>query len=170
MQIDVIFLILIFLLTYLINSHQVSVLKEKIKLTNNKIIHLEREIQKLRGYKIAEKQLMHNKQILKRKLEIVKALEARRRVPRFLYFFAKKENLSGIWLNELTYNINGLKIEANTFSVSLIPQFFGKVESSLGIVKLKDIKREEYKNPSLKLDVDYYKFRFDVRLKNGTSR
>lgn len=168
-RLDILFLVLIFLFAYLINSYQVSDLKGRINQVSNKISHLEREIRRLKGYRVAEKQLLQSKQILKRKLEIVKALDRRRQVPKFLYFFSKKKNLVGVWLNKLNYKVDNLKVEANTFSVGSIPQFFRKIETDLGVVKLKDIKREEYKNPSLKLDVDYYKFRFDVRLKNGAS-
>jgi hypothetical protein len=94
-------------------------------------------------------------------------LEKSRHVPNFLYFFEKRQNVSGVWLDRLKYNKNTLSIEANALDLKLIPQFLKRVDSELGTVKLRDIERKKYENRDLNFKIDYYKFKFSVRLRNG---
>jgi hypothetical protein len=166
-RVDLGFSLIVFLLVIFLVHYQTQSIKREIGITDSRISQLNSEIKRLRKLKIFEGKLLSLKTNLQNKLSIVSNLEKSRHVPNFLYFFEKRQNVSGVWLDRLKYNKNTLSIEANALDLKLIPQFLKRVDSELGTVKLRDIERKKYENRDLNFKIDYYKFKFSVRLRNG---
>jgi hypothetical protein len=167
LQADLVFLIFVLLFVYFVVSLQVSSIEEKISVANSKISNLQKTLNRLRKIKKDEKRLLSLKDKLKRKLSVVSELERKRHVPYFLYFFANPQNLKGIWLEQVRYDLHTLKVSANALDVKYIPPFFDSIEKKLGTVKLKNVERKTYKGKEIVLN--YYHFEFDVRLYNGSN-
>jgi len=168
LQVDLLFLVLVVLISYLAVQLQVLSIKQEITSVNSKISELQKSLNKLRMIKRDEKRLLSLKSKLKKKLSVVSELERKRHVPKFLYFFADPKNLKGVWLDQVRYDLHTLKVDANALDVKYVPLLFEKIEKEMGEVKLRGIRREVYKGRGIVLG--YYHFNFDVRLHYGSAR
>jgi len=165
LKIDAVFLFLVLLLVHLAANWQISSINKKISILDSRISKLQATLKKLTKIKKNEKKLLSLKDKLRVKLSVVNELERRRHVPEFLYFFSDPQNLRGIWLEQLRYDLDTLRITACTLDVRYISLFFKNIERKLGAVQLKKIERRIYKGKNV--TSNYYRFNFDVELYHG---
>jgi len=168
LQVDLLFSVLVMLSAYYVVNLQALSVEREINLVNSRISKLQKLLNELKMVKKDEKKLMSLKRELEKKLSAASKLKRRKRVPEFLYFFADPENLEGIWLNRLRYDLQALRIDASTLDLKYIPLFFDRLEEKIGSVRLKSIKRETCREK--KSTLNYYRFSFDVKLGREQAR
>ena len=167
---DLIFFALIILTVFVGSYFYTLSLKQEIRNAQLQIESLNREIRRLHRIQRTEKELISRKRELQKKLKIVSELDAKRKVPAFLYFFANPNNVKNVWLNSLTYSGNYLELTGGTFNINRFPEFLRISEENLGRVLFRKTLRQIYVNRDLNYRVVYYKFNFGLELKNGAAR
>ncbi|WP_297445724.1 PilN domain-containing protein [Desulfurobacterium sp.] len=127
---------------------------------------LDKELVRLRKIQREEKLLIKKRQVLKKKLQVISELDKKREVPRYIYFFAARNNVPyGVWLIGLRQSGNSLFIEGGAYNLKLVSKFLKNVEQNLGTVKFKQTSYEEYKSKESNKTYHYYKFQFTVEMK-----
>ena len=166
---DIVFLVFV-LSTVLIGSYiYANSIQQRIEKTQKRIVKLEGEIRRLKQIQRKEKELISAKKELQRKLEVVSRLDRNRKVPQFLYFFAKPSNVKYVWLSKLDYSGDQLRLTGGTQDINKFPVFLKIVEDDLGKVLFRKTERQVYVNKLINFTAIYYKFNFVVRLKNGST-
>ena len=166
---DLIFLVVVFL-TVLVGSYiYINSVQQQIENTQRQIAKLQGEIRRLRQVQRKEKELISTKKELQKKLEVVSRLDRNRRVPQFLYFFAEPSNVKYVWLSELDYSGNQIRLTGGTQYIDKFPDFLKIVENNLGKILFRKTERKVYVNKRINFTAVYYKFNFGVGLKNGSA-
>ena len=147
------------------NYAYVSYLKGKIEEAQKQERQLRRKIENLHRIQKEGQKFMSLKEELRRKLNIMANLNKKRKVPAFLYFFSKPQNIKGIWLDSILYSDSQLLLTGGTLEIKNFPKFLSLTENKLGEILFKNVKREIYENRSLGFKQSYYEFNFGVRLK-----
>ena len=156
---DILFLILVILGVFGAEMFLESSIKSQIEAVNLKIRKFQAEKRRLRNIQSIERKLITKKKELEEKLKMVSELDKRRQVPKSLYFFASKENMKGVWLNELALSSNEIYLDGNIWNIKKFPEFLEKIEDSIGNVYLKQVKQKIYKNEELNFKVQFYNFK-----------
>ena len=166
---DLLFSLLVLLIVVAVTYSYTSSISEEINRTQQQIVKLRSEINRLSRIQRKEKELISVKKELQKKLEIVSQLDKNRKVPEFLYFFADPTNVKGIWLTDLHYSGRELHLTGGVLDIEAFPEFLGIVEDKLGKVTFKRTDRAVYSSRKLDFSSVYYRFTFDVELKNGSN-
>ena len=166
---DLIFFVFLMLGIFIGNHFYTTALEQEIKSAQLRIDRLNREIKRLHRVQRTEKELISLKKELQRKLKIVSALDIKRRVPSFLYFFADSNHVKNIWLTYLIYSDNRLELEGGTLNVARFPKFLEISEENLGKILFRKVSRHVYVNRELDYKITYYKFNFGLELRHGTT-
>ncbi len=165
---DLIFLVVVLLITisaFLLIKTQTE---KKINKVNAEIAKLNREKYRLQNIQRLLRSLRIKRNKLKEKLAVVSELDRRRKVPKPLYFFLQKEYMKGVWLKEVKLTSNSVKTIGNIWKVEKFPIFLKSVEENIGKVLFKEIKEVEKNIKNLK--VKYYTFKFKAERKDGIPR
>jgi len=137
---------------------------------DKEISHFNKEIRRLKAEESRfkriereeERQLVEKKRVIRNKLRIITELDRKRKVPAFLYYFGKRENVDpGVWLYSIDKKGNRLVIKGGALNLSLISSFLSKIEKNLGRVVFKSTELVLGKSSK----VNYYKFQFTVEMK-----
>ena len=166
---DLLFSLLVLLVVVAITYSYTSSINEEIRRTQQQIVKLRSEINRLSRIQKKEKELINVKKELQKKLEIVSQLDKNRKVPEFLYFFADPANVRGIWLTDLNYTGKELRLTGGSLDIEEFPDFLKIVERKLGKVTFKMTDRAIYSSRKLNFSSVYYRFTFNVELKNGSN-
>jgi len=162
---DVLFLVLVILGAFSVEIFLENSIKSQIEVARQKIREFQAEKRRLRKIQSIEKNLTAKKRELEEKLKVVTELDRRRLVPKPLYFFSSKENMKGVWLNELKLSSKRVYVNGNIWNIKEFPTFLKKVENSIGNVKFKQTKRVDYENREVNLKVHFYNFEFEAEQK-----
>ena len=162
---DLLFLILVVIAAIGIELFLESSLKSQIEMTKREIARLEAEKRRLFRIQREEKSLITKKKMLEEKLRVVSELEKNRKVPKPLYFFGSKENMKGIWLNELRISGKLVGVNGNIWNIEQFPDFLKKVETEIGRVLFRQTRRVEYENKELRFRTHFYNFEFEAEQK-----
>ena len=166
---DLIFLLIVLAVVFFGTSAYTRAVKKDIERIQVQISRLNHEINRLHRIQREEKELMSLKEEFKRKLKVVSRLDQNRKVPAFLYFFAKPSNVNGVWLDSLDYQGENLLVVGNIEDINKFPLFLKITEEKLGDILFKDARMQVYEDRKSGIKVIYYKFDFGVRLKNGST-
>ncbi len=166
---DLIFLFVVLAVVFFGINVYTKAVKKDIERTQSQISGLKQEINRLHRIQRKEKELISLKEEYKRKLRVVSSLDRNRRVPAFLYFFAKPSNVRGIWLDSLDYQGENLLVVGNIKDINKFPSFLKIVEEKLGSILFKDTRMQVYEDSKSGFRAVYYKFNFGVRLRNGSA-
>ncbi|WP_457680926.1 hypothetical protein [Thermovibrio sp.] len=140
-------------------------LRKEINRTQREISALRSELNRLKSIQREERKLLSRERELKKKLKIVSRLDKNREVPKPLYFFASRDNVKGVWLNSLEITQRKVKVNGNIWNIDNFPDFLAKVDEKIGTVLFKEVKRVNYQNKSLNLNLSFYNFEFEAERK-----
>ncbi len=165
LQPDLILAVLLFITVVGALIYSSAELSSQISSLSSEKVRLIAELNRLKAVQVQKKKLEQQKKILEEKLKVISELNAKRKVPDFITFFALRKNVPyGVWLTSVKQSGNTtLAVEANAKTLNLMSNFIENIEGSLGNVKLKYSKLRQFRTETK--NFSFQTFKIDVELK-----
>ncbi|GEM_PF-1006850 len=167
LNVDLLLLFLVVAFAIVSGMNAESSVRVELDSVRNEKSALESERKRMKKLEEQKKVLDKKRQELSKMLKVVKELDAKRGVPKVLYFFADPSKVKGVWFETISITGDSLKIEGNCITLETLHNFLSRVDKELGEITFKEAQLKSYESKSLGLTFQYYSFIIEVRLKKG---